>query len=628
MTKISSFKDLLFEKFEDEMFYQLSLFLEDAPEKAEIRDYEELESVEPSSMEIKFIQVGDMPGEKIHLDIVIESELTCTIKDRDYGTEEDTEYQWFILDSTVDISDTLDNFIVRDINVYSNKQVCKNPLSDSLVPIFWKDELEDRAEEFLRNYQPEALVSPRPIDTSTITEKLGVTVQSAHLSRDCSVFGMMVFADTKVRVVTDDGFTEIPVSSGTLFYDSNVFFMRTLGSVRNTIIHECVHWVYHKKAMALERLINKTTTDIRCQVQEISETKLNSKQRNPLSWMEWHANALAPRILMPKKMFKKKAGETISQLMDRHKTNRISEVIEEAISELASFFQVSKLSAKLRFIDIGYDEAKGAYDYQNENYIPCYAFKKGSIQGNQSFTLSILDFAVIYAVDSIQDGRLRKLIEDGTLKYVESSVCINHPKYIKKHDNGWLYLTEYARNHMDECCVKFNLKYRSFASFGETSKSYLFRKQVEALIPEISYCATENGEILDKAERLNRQSAQVKRVHLLLKELPGSFSKSLKIVMKFYNVTNGVLAKRINCSERTIQRYRNEDPSIEKDMVIDICIAMKLPLALAEALLVKAGHIFDNTERDIAMKMLLSNGDYTDIYDFHSQCETILNGTP
>ncbi len=100
---------------------------------------------------------------------------------------------------------------------------------------------------------------------------------------------------------------------------------------------------------------------------------------------------------MPKSMFRKKAEETLRYFMKQHQTNQVSDVIEETIQNVANFFQVSRLSAKLRFIDIGYEEARGAYDYQNDGYIPCYSFRKGSIRGKQSFTLSALDFAAIYA---------------------------------------------------------------------------------------------------------------------------------------------------------------------------------------------------------------------------------------
>ncbi len=149
-----------------------------------------------------------------------------------------------------------------------------------------------------------------------------------------------------------------------------------------------------------------------------------------------------------------------------------------------------------------------------------------------------------------KNGKLYQLFNQGILKYVDYSVCINDPKYIEQRANGWLSLTDYARKHIDECCLKFNLTYRSVASFGQTSKTYLFRKQVEVLIPEINYSATENGVILDKAERLSRQSAQVKELHALLMQLPGSFSESLKMVMKACGVTNEDLAKKAQCDAR------------------------------------------------------------------------------
>lgn len=189
------------------------------------------------------------------------------------------------------------------------------------MPIFWKEELDDRAEEFLSEFYPEALEQPLTLDIPTITEKLGITVRAESFSSDCTIFGMTVFTDCHVRIFDHDNETYkvIPASKGTIFYAPDVFFMRTLGSVRNTLIHECVHWHHHAKAMELERLFNCEATDIHCQVTAVPKSKLQTeKNRNPLDWMEWHVNALSPRILMPKNMFQKKADSIIDTLQLQH----------------------------------------------------------------------------------------------------------------------------------------------------------------------------------------------------------------------------------------------------------------------------------------------------------------------
>lgn len=628
MAEKHSLKEILFKLYEDELFDALAEYLENDPSAAQLKNDDDIESIEPYSIRIKFVRVEDLPKSSIKLDVVIEAELLVSTEYSRDSQDDDLESQWFNVNCTVDIGNQLTNFVINDIEVYRRQRKNENPLSDSLVPILWKKELDLVAEEFLRQYYPEALTAPQAIDIEKLTSRLGVTVKAANLSEDCSIFGAMVFADTTVKGVVEGVYKEELVSAGTLYYDPNVFFLRTLGSVRNTIVHECVHWVYHRKAMALERMFNPEITDIRCQVEEVSENTLKSNKRNPLDWMEWHANALAPRILMPKSMFKSKADSVIHSLKIQYQTSETSSVMEQAIQEIAEFFGVSKLSTKLRFIDLGYEEARGTYNYQSNGYIPSYSFREGSINKFQSFDISALDFMSIYAVDKIQNGHLNRLFDQGVLKYVEFSICLNDPKYIEENEHGALSLTPYARQHMDECCLKFNLTYKKTATFGQTSSIYLFKKWIEALIPKISYEATENGELLEKADVLSRQSQQVKFMSQLLMELPGSFSKSLKQIMKVYGVTNEELAKTSTLDVRTIQRYRNDPPPYNKDTVIDICVGLKLPLPLAKDLLYKADCPLGFSERDMVIEMLIGNGNYTDIFDFHSQCSNIVDEIP
>ena len=45
----------------------------------------------------------------------------------------------------------------------------------------------------------------------------------------------------------------------------------------------------------------------------MAENESDESKRSDTEWMEWHANALAPRILMPRKPFKDKAAELIAE---------------------------------------------------------------------------------------------------------------------------------------------------------------------------------------------------------------------------------------------------------------------------------------------------------------------------
>jgi len=62
-----------------------------------------------------------------------------------------------------------------------------------------------------------------------------------------------------------------------------------------------------------------------------------------VKWMEWQANALTPRIMMPRQMFLKKAFDVIQSLL--RTGGEFLDILEPAIDELARFFGVSRLAA-------------------------------------------------------------------------------------------------------------------------------------------------------------------------------------------------------------------------------------------------------------------------------------------
>ena len=116
-----------------------------------------------------------------------------------------------------------------------------------------------------------------------------------------------------------------------------------MGKVNNTIVHECVHWDLHRKAFELERLYNNEASRIKCQV----AGGVEGNSWTATEWMEWQANALAPRIQMPMGMFKTQASKYIKEYRDMLGKDDIIDVIEPVIDELAAFFCVSRLAAKI-----------------------------------------------------------------------------------------------------------------------------------------------------------------------------------------------------------------------------------------------------------------------------------------
>lgn len=136
-----------------------------------------------------------------------------------------------------------------------------------------------------------------PIYPLVLTERMGLSVQMRHITPELTIFGEIFFVDCEAEYYDkeQESMQKISVLPGTIFVDPDAYYLLNLGSVNNTIVHECVNWARHRKAFELERLYNKEVTQIKCLV--VGGVK-ERNARTAADWMEWQANLLASRILI------------------------------------------------------------------------------------------------------------------------------------------------------------------------------------------------------------------------------------------------------------------------------------------------------------------------------------------
>ena len=189
------------------------------------------------------------------------------------------------------------------------------------------------------------------VDPSELAKSMGLTVKLKRITEDCAIFGQIFFQDSTTEIYDEKlcQSVEEEVSAKTILVDPETYFLYNLGKVNNTIVHECVHWDLHRKAFELERLYNKEASRIKCQVAGgVEENSWTATE-----WMEWQANALAPRIQMPMAMFKTQASKYIKKYRDMLGKDDIIDVIEPVIDELAAFFVYQGLQPKLEWLMLG-----------------------------------------------------------------------------------------------------------------------------------------------------------------------------------------------------------------------------------------------------------------------------------
>ena len=245
----------------------------------------------------------------------------------------------------------------------------------------------------LNEFYPEALKitsygqKPVVVEPDIIAERLGLNIMMQRIREDSSVFGQLYFEDTDAEMYdASTGYsTTKHIPEKTIVVDPYMFLLRTIGSVNNTIIHECVHWVKHRKVFELEKLYNNDVSCISCEVVGGAAAAI-AKQATEM--MERQANQLAPRIQMPALPFKAKAKEYIIKFARETGARHDNEIMENVIVALSTDFVVSKQAVKIRLVELGFDQAIGTYTYLDDHYVKPHGFKKGTIKTNQTFSIS------------------------------------------------------------------------------------------------------------------------------------------------------------------------------------------------------------------------------------------------
>lgn len=225
--------------------------------------------------------------------------------------------------------------------------------------ILGKNRLDDYATKFLTKYCKEALEKPMPLPVERIIEKANLSVVEAHLSKDLDIFGCCLLLDSEIEIFDKEGekTSKQRFPAGTIIIDPQSEETYGEGLKRNTLIHEVLHWEKDKTYFEILAVKNTSAVEnlypIMCRCSEVFfEPPYGKKTKeNEIMWLEWQAHRLAPRVLMPAKMFKQKASEVVTKY--KNNSEESFRPCNQIVSELADFFIVSSLSVKFRLVEVG-----------------------------------------------------------------------------------------------------------------------------------------------------------------------------------------------------------------------------------------------------------------------------------
>jgi hypothetical protein len=302
---------------------------------------------------------------------------------------------------------------------------------------------------------------------------------------------------------------------------------------------------------------------------------------------------------MPLETVKPKAKELLTKYGYNKDGADSEETLRLVIAELSAFYQVSKQLATIRLAQLGSKQAQDIFDADYDRSIRC------------SSQIPQADILREYK----ENGSFRNAIESGLFRYAEGRFVINDPKYISKADGGIYILTDYARENLTECVLRFNtvitgeVDYRGDGFYRKNKSGYATIKKFAdnaAMMEAAEDCAALNAAFKDEAER--------RRAYLKAIGSGSNFCESFNALMDAYFAPLGIephkygaeVFKATGISDKVYRDMRNGeyDPSHRK--ITALCAGLDLDVTVAETLLEKCGKTFSQSDEHIALRLILT----------------------
>lgn len=443
-------------------------------------------------------------------------------------------------------------------------------LSAGLVPELGEDALDALAERLLAAYYPEALEKPRRVDAHEMAERMGLSVLYRQIEPEGEIYGEMFFQETETPLYDAMRQHQVlaPVKRKTMVVDTTATFMGGMGTHDNTIVHECVHWALHGQAMALRRAQQPDSQEpaICCRV----DGDAGRAGDDRLLEMEWQANTLARCIQMPRALFRRKAEEAWARHdMKVITPNRVEEM-PGVIDDLAEFFGVSREAAKLRMLEVGFESVAGVYVYIDGRYLRPHSWRAGALGRDETFSIPAEDAARLM----VEDADFARAAQ-GYL-YVEGHFVLDDPRYVTRGEDGALMLSDAARYHMDQCCLRFKVVLGGAqARYGE----FCLLSQSAGIPLDPAYLSIPPEQ---QAEQLAKVRAERDRILGKIKDTP---KKAWKILIEWRETNQSELESVTGLSRETINKLATGKTPGNKQTVLLMCFALQLPPEISKFML-------------------------------------------
>lgn len=209
-------------------------------------------------------------------------------------------------------------------------------------------QLEDKANELLRQFDAERLTMAKPIDVYAVIEQcLDVPYDWKYITPDQSIWGMTFFKPGYQWVWPEPRFIDgmrpekAFFEQGTILIDSFLTELPDRGPENFTVMHEVFHQVLHKRCFAHASGDYKHETR-----RENLNLRTGKKYLSSLEICEYQANFCAACFLMPR--------VPVTAMFQRLTSSEQNCFVNESVvAEMAAAFSVSKSAMRIRLQSLG-----------------------------------------------------------------------------------------------------------------------------------------------------------------------------------------------------------------------------------------------------------------------------------
>lgn len=537
----------------------------------------------------------------IHSDVIVTSNIGY--QEARQGDKKEYE-QWFLVSVELKVFDEKVEIKIVDVQTYYKKQYgsIQNKLTNTFVPILGKTDFDIEAEKFLNKYYPQALEEPMAVPVRAIAKNMRLRIkEGVQFNSNPPIFGAIAFFDCKANLRDSDGvLKQFNIPKGSIIIDNRLNFW-SIGCVNNTIAHELYHWHRHRIYAQIQRLLigNDSLKSLnRCNATPTRHTMFANSYAD-VDWMEWQANSIAPKILMPKNMFERKLNELLSQAGYYKSTGeRKEEILDSVIIRLNEFFQVSKQAAMIRMHELGVEDVEQVY---NSRY--------------KSEAIYEIDFAS-YIIEYKCNEKFRKLIDSGDFLYIDNHCVINNEKYIIEGPLGKVSLSEYALRNKSECCLQFSERIILNRKKLEAISAIFYRGQQQAYTKAIELidCIGNDG-LLDSAAKKAKAKLEIAKAFdcRLNDAIVSDFGKSINNLIDIFaeemNFDPHKIVAEIEemtlLNKKTISDMRLNKTKPTKHTILSFSIGMGMGYNETVKLLKNAGHSLGFSDDDYFYSLIL-----------------------